>query len=236
MPDLIPSLAGRRTFSRAFISLLLLELVALCGEWIVHQVEYLIVYGSRFQTIMDTTPHRYYMAGVGSLLALAGITALSVWLLVLHGRHRAISHLRERVPARLYRLVRPASFRLSWQAVFATALVLAACQIAIYTAQENLEWMYSGLGPPGIWVLIGPSHLTVLPLHGVVAFLGSVLLWTLSALRRRSETVLEAVRALAQRLTLQTPLPGRSTLATARIPHRRLLPVARGLRSPPVAA
>lgn len=236
MPALIPSLAGRRTLARAFTSLLLIELVALCGEWIVHQLEYLIVYGSRFQSVMDTTPHRYYMAGVGSMLALGVLAALSVWLLMLYGRHRAIGLLRARIPTRVYRLIIPASLRLSWQAVLVTGLLLAACQITIYTAQENLEWMYAGLGVPGIWVLIGPSHLTVLPLHALVALCGSVLLWTASALCSRSETVLEAVRALAHRFAGHSLLPCRFPSVANRIPHRRLLPAARGLRSPPVPA
>lgn len=235
MQALIPSLAGKQSFARAFTSLLLVELVALCGEWIVHQVEYLIVYGSRFQTVMNSTPHRYYMAAVGSLLALGALAALSAWLLMLSSRRRAIGLLRARIPERFYRLIAPASLRLSWRAVLVTGLLLATCQITVYTAQENLEWMSAGLGVPGIWVLIGPAHFTVLPLHAVVALCGSVFLWTLTSVCTRSETILEAIRALAQRFAVQAQIPKRFPAAADRIPHRRLLPTARGLRSPPLA-
>ncbi len=236
MPPLIPSLAGRRTFARAFLSLLLFELVALCGEWIVHQVEYLIVYGTRFQAVMETTPHRYYMADSGSVLALGGTAAIAACLVMLYGRRHAISLLRARIPARFHRLVPTTSPQLTWRAVLMTAFLLAACQVAIYAVQENLEWMYAGLSAPGIWVLIGSQHLTVLPLHALVALCGSVLLWTLSVLCRGSESTLEAVRVLAERFGGRPHMSGRFPPAGHRLPHRRLLRTARGLRSPPIAA
>jgi hypothetical protein len=233
---LVPPLAGTRTFARAFSGLLLFELAALCGEWLVHQIEYLIVYGPRFQAVMQTTPHRYYMTGLGSLLGLAGIAALATCLLILHGRRHATNLLLSRLPARLCRLIRPASLQLPWRAVLTTALLLMACQVAVYTLQENLEWVYAGLGVPGIWVLLGPSHLTVLPLHALVALCGSGILWTLSALSRRSGTVLDTVRAMARRRAARSPITRSVRPPADCLPHRRLLPAARGLRSPPLAA
>lgn len=236
MVKLLPPLAGTKTFARAFVSLVLLELVALCGEWLVHQVEYVIVYGARFDQVMQTTPHRYYMVTAGWLLASVGVTLLSACLLILHVRHRATYLLQSRLPGRMRRLVRPVSLGLSWRGVLVTALLLMACQVTVYTAQENLEWLGAGMGAPGLSVLIGPSHGTVLPLHALASLCGSVLLWTLSALCRRSEQVLDAVRALARRCAGEPGMCGRFTSAENRIPHRRLLLGARGLRAPPARA
>lgn len=235
MAGLIPPLAGRRTFIRAFAGLLLFELVALCGEWIVHQLEYLIVYGPRFGSVMQSTPHRYYMGSAGAVLALCGLTGVAACLLVLHGRFRVIRGLRARVPARVQLLLPPVSIRLAPGAVLATALVLAACQIAVYLLQENLEFISAGLTAPGVSVLVGASHLTVLPLHAAVALCGSLVLWTLSALCGCSEAVLETVQSLARRFTASPPLRTVSRPHYVTIPQRRLLRTTPGLRAPPTS-
>ena len=49
---LVPTLAGWGTYPRAFASVLLLGLAALGGEWVVHQLEYLIEYGGQYGSVM----------------------------------------------------------------------------------------------------------------------------------------------------------------------------------------
>jgi hypothetical protein len=232
----LPALVGRHTFLRAFASLFLLELAALSGEWLVHQTEYLIVYGARFQQVMGASPHRLYIAPVGAALALAGLVTLSLCALLLGVRFHRYVHLLHGIPLR-YRLAlseRPLSLSLS--SIGATAGVLAVFQIATYLIQENLEAAAQGLAFPGTAVLVSPRYITVVPLHLVVALCTSVLLWTLSSLCFRSRRMLDAVESLARRLARVTVPRAVLWLDVCAVPHRRLLRVARGLRSPPAFA
>lgn len=236
MRSAVPLLFGTRSFARTLAGLFLFELVALAGEWVVHQIEYVIVYGSRFQSVMDRTPHRYYMGGAGTCLLLAGLAVLAAALLILLGRRHMIGHVRSRVPSRFQRLIPRESGRLALRPVLLTAMALAACQIAIYLTQENMEAVYEGLAAPGISVLIAPPHLSVLPLDVIVALCGSILLWSLCVRGTRSRLVLERVCGLALRFAAMWDSGEASGPMPRQAHHTRLLRMARGLRSPPATA
>jgi hypothetical protein len=235
MRELLPPLAGRRTFGHAFASLLLFELTALCGEWLLHQIEYQIVYGARFQSVMGHTPHRYYMEPAGSALALTALLVVSSCLLVLYGRHCRVGRFRSLIPSRVHGLIPDGGPGLTFGPVARTALALAASQVAVYLVQENLEACAAGLASPGFSVLLAPTRLTVIPLDVLIAVCGSVLLWTFSLWGRRSQARLAAAAHLAA-LFAGSRSAERSIRPQRRSPHRRLLRTARGLRSPPLTA
>src|SRR5579872_1886631 len=73
--SVVPSLAGWRTPTRGLVNLFAFGFAVLAGTWTVHQVEYAIVYGHRFGTVMATTPHRFYMGPLGLLLAVGTLLA-----------------------------------------------------------------------------------------------------------------------------------------------------------------
>src|SRR5579864_3716138 len=81
---LVPPMTEWHSYPRALANLLIFGLVALAGTWLVHQTEYRIEYGSRFGTVMATTPHRVYMAPFGVFLAIGVMGFVVASLLTLH--------------------------------------------------------------------------------------------------------------------------------------------------------
>lgn len=234
---IIPFLAGRRRLVRACASILLFALAAFAGEWVVHQLEYLIEYRQRFGAIMATTPHHYYMGPLGFAFAMIAIGLISVAALLLRidgAKRRRLLHL---LPSRLHRFIPDPTARVSFYLIGRTALLLAGYQMVIYLVQENLEATAEGSGLPGLAVLIAPEHRTVILLHLLIALCGSLLLWTLAALLRGSRQATEVVEALTRlfapsaAVVPQQPIPLRR-----HIPNQQLLAGARSLRSPPLAA
>lgn len=69
------------TVPRAVLNVMLFGLAALSGEWLVHQVAYLIEYRRQFSAVMESTPHRYYMAPAGIFLAAGVLGVLGSTLL-----------------------------------------------------------------------------------------------------------------------------------------------------------
>lgn len=235
-PPVIPPLVrGRNPLGWAANALLLL-VAALGGEWIVHQIQYRLIYGDRFGWVMGSTTHRYYMPQMGMALAaaalvLGGAVAL---VLLLYGLRRA--RLLAHVPRHAQRSVAPACPRPRWQALFPSALVLAWIQIAVYIGQENAETHAAGLPWPGLGVLFSSHYPVALPLHLLIALCISFVLWSLSLLVRRSRAAVRAARVLAA-LFLTTAAPLRRRTATyAYIPSRRPVAGPLGLRAPPLAA
>src|SRR5438105_11796879 len=101
----VPSVVAWDSFAGAYANLLLFGLAALAGEWVVHQLEYLIEYRSRFGTVMATTPHHLYMVPIGILLGAlsAGLALLALAVLGTNSMRRR--RLLRYLPQRLAQLV-----------------------------------------------------------------------------------------------------------------------------------
>lgn len=234
--SIIPLLGGRDDFSGIVGSLLVFGLVALFGAWVVHQLAYLIEYGSRFDAVMATAPHRYYMAQSGVLFAVVAISLLSLVCLSLRLdalQRRRLLHV---LPARLHGLIPAVRVRIPGSVIGQTALGLACWQVVVFLVQENLEAMAEGGGLPGFTVLVAPAHWTVVPLHLAIALCGSLVLWTLSALLGRSCKATAAVERLVRLFIPSGSAPPHLTALAQYGPNRRLVAGVRSLRSPPLPA
>lgn len=218
------------------MGLLLFDLAVLIGVWIVHQTEYLIEYGSRFNRVMEDTPHRFYMEPAAGLLVLAAAIALGVCLLCLLSHNRqarqAADRLSPRVARRLAALLAPISI----VSVSRTSCVLFLAQAGVYTVQENLESWSVSARLPAASVLFGVQHITVLPLHALVATILAIILTAGRARLRRAKHASRVAGALAALLS-RAEVP-QERLVTARDFRPNLCPVAGslGLRSPPLSA
>lgn len=230
---LLPTFAGWRTYRRGFLSVLLLGLAALAGEWVVHQIEYRIEYGARFDAVMATTPHRFYMAPLGLSLLVGTLVALLLAGAVLRSTVLHRRALFDVLPPRIRRLVPERRIDVPPGALLATALVLALYQVALYVVQENLEANAVGQSLPGLAVLMAPAHATVLPLHALIALCISLLLWTISASLHGSSQALRVVQVLARLFGRVPTIPPNTAAAPARLPDLRLATGILCLRSPP---
>ena len=235
MESLVPSFVGWQTYRRALTNLLVFALVALGGEWLVHQLEYLIEYGQRYGTVMESTPHRFYMALLGTALAAVaiGLLLLATLTMILAGiQHR---RLLLRLPDRVVRHLPSYSLPLPVRSMAQTGLALAVCQAGLYLLQENLETVAVARGWPGLAVVLAPQHATVLPLHVLVAACGSLLLWLVAARIGRSHRAVQVAQILVTLLTPRQSAPPRLVAARNRVPNLRLVAGILCLRSPPLS-
>jgi hypothetical protein len=204
------------------------------GEWVVHQLEYLTEYGPRFGDVMATTPHRFYMMPLGVMLGTGAGILLVLSSAALALTRRARARLVRRLPQRVARHVPVLSFELRMAAVARTALVLAACQVAIYVAQENLE----GFAIAGQWhgfsVLLASQHATVIPFHLLIAAFSALVLWTLSSCLQGSRRAVQMARVLVAVLVKRRTVPSNRRARLERIPDLRLTVGILCLRSPPL--
>jgi hypothetical protein len=226
---------GWGTYRRAFLSVLIVGLAAFCGEWIVHQLEYLIEYGSRFGTVMAASPHRLYMTPLGVALLAVALAAFGLVALVLGANSVRSRRLLRVLPEGVQRFLPHGPLSVPAASVLATAGLLAAYQTLIYFVQENLESVLAGYGRPGLLVLLSPQHSTLLPLQSLVALCSSLILWTAFALLRRSGDVLDAVRSLVRLFLRAEERRVERPVVCGRIPNLRLVAGILGLRSPPLA-
>jgi hypothetical protein len=235
-PAIAPPLAGTDSYRRALANALVFVLVALAGEWIVHQLEYLIEYREQFNTVMEMTPHRMYMAPLGVLFAILGVLVLGIVAGQLHTDSVKRQRLLHLLPQWMRWLLPAHRLRIPVRNAGATVLALAGMQVSVYLLQENWEW-YDITGTlPGLAVLLAPEHATVLPLHVLTACVASLLLWTL-ATWRRAVCLGVALGELLLHLTLRWQLPSQTTVPVRlHVPRRRLAATHRSLRSPPLAA
>jgi hypothetical protein len=221
---------------RAWINLFTFGFAVLAGTWTVHQVEYAIEYGRRFQTVMATTPHRFYMGPLGLLLAMGALLSCSAALSILGAGHVRLQRLRRRLPARFRRYLATPLPAVPLRSIGVTAALLIALQTGVYLLQENLETLAAGNSLPGLEVLVAPHHMTVIPLHALVGLCGSLLLWSVSAWLHRSRQT----GRLAQVLVALFEGPPRRTIPPAAlrnyVPSLRLRAGSLGLRSPPMLA
>jgi hypothetical protein len=234
-PAIVPSLAGWGSFPRAFLNLLVFGLAIAGGEWLVHQGEYLIEYRRAFGTVMAASPQHGYMDTLGLIFAGAAIALLTLSACVLGVHSLRLRRLLRLLPGRLERLVPTVSVRIPVRTVVLTVALAAVAQILLYLVQENLEAVSAGAGWPGLAVLFAPRHATVVPLHLLIAFYTSLLLWTLATFLQSSGAAVDAARVLADLLASLHAPPRRLVPAANRIPSLRLVRGTHGLRSPPLA-
>jgi len=232
---IVPAVLPWHGYWRAVVNLLVVGLAVLTGAWIVHQTEYFIEYGQRFGTVMAANPHAY-MAPLGGVLAALAVMLLSLLAFGLHLVWQQVRQIANHLPVRLSRhLIVPARMP-SVRAIGVTALVLAACQSVVYLAQENLEGLAATGNLPGVSVLLGSQHATVLPLHLLIASCFAVLLWTVSSWLRRSRRLVQVAgvfAALVARRDAPAPVLAPRPSHT---PNRRLAAGIRGLQAPPLYA
>jgi hypothetical protein len=236
-PSLIPPFLQPRTFARAYATVLLFFVAALAGEWIVHQVQYLIEYGRQFGAVMALTPHQYYMGSAGAVLAAGALLALTATALALRLNTREYRRLRPLIPERLLQRIRPQPYSPATSGtILRTGLALAVTQIGIYLIQENLEAMAEGVPLPGLTAVLSSQHLTVLPLHLLVALCLAIVLWTVASLIGRSRAIVEQIRFLARLFGNHGPVRSDHPPVLQETPRWEFLTRSRSLRSPPLAA
>jgi hypothetical protein len=233
--DIVPLIASPRTFRGAFLNLLLFGLTAAAGEWLVHQIEYLIEYGSRFGAVMSSGPHRLYMGPAGDLLT-GVLVLLAVGLTVtFRADERRRRRLYERLPSRIRRGL-PAGLTEDFAATTGgTFPALFALQVTLYLVQENVEYAAVGLGWPGLGVLFAAQHITVLPLHCLVALSSAILLRRVARLLRGSRQSLRLAEVLIRIFVAFHDSPRYQASPDTPLPDLRPARGVRGLRAPPLA-
>lgn len=233
---IVPSITGWDTYAGAFVSLLVFGLVAVAGEWLVHQVEYSIEYGNRFNAVMASTPHRLYMALAGAMLAAVslGLITLAFGLLYVYRTKRR--ELLLRLPPRLARHAPDVPLRIPLDQLALTALGLAVCQILLYLIQENVESAAVGRGWPGLWTLLAPQHATVIPLHLFAATCGALVLCLVTGLIRQSRRAAYTVEILVRMSEARKRPPLRLAPPRHHVPNLRLMAGVFCPRSPPLHA
>ncbi|GAC1326050.1 MAG: hypothetical protein NVSMB22_16580 [Chloroflexota bacterium] len=235
MTAIVPSIVGWHTYRRAFVTLVFFGLVALAGEWLVHQLEYLIEYRAAFSSVMALTPHRYYTAPFGILAAAAMLASLLALRRELRAAYRRRALLLAGLSERVARRAPVVSHASANRLPYGTWVVLAALQIVLYLFQENVEGVVVSHALPGLWVMLAPQHVTVIPLHVLVAACAAFLLRATADHIHGARQALHMARVLARIAAApvtQTPRPANVWL------HRpSLQPTAGvlGLRSPPLA-
>lgn len=236
LPWMAPPLFGWRSYPRASTNLLIFGLVMVAGEWIVHQTSYLIEYGSSFDAVMAGTPHRLYMGqiGVGLFVTLA-LLSLMICCVVAAQRFR-LKQLLDVLPSRLRSVVEHDLGRISPRGVAKTWILLAGCQVALFTIQENLEALAQLGRAPGLSILVGSGHASVIPLHLLVSLCCAVILRTLVALLSRSSRATRLAQLLVELFGCR---PAVARVAAPSWDDRcraRPMTGSRSLRSPPLAA
>lgn len=232
----VPAFAGWSTYPRSVINLLIFGLTALAGEWLVHQAQYLIEYGSRFGTVLANGPHRYYTVQVGLLVALTA--AILVLLVAQTLRSLAFKRrgLAETLSPRLAESVPRQRSHMTARVVAGSAVVLFVMQVAIYASQENVEIASVSGRWPGLAVLFASGHVTVVPLHALAAIGGALLLRAVHACLLRSRRATQVLVLLA---TIGQSRAGQSQPFLVRgshVPDLRLEAGSLCLRSPPASA
>jgi hypothetical protein len=187
---------------RALLNVVLFDLAVLIGAWVVHSTEYRIEYGRAFDAVMASTDHRYYMAQGGWILGATLLCAVLFGLVVAHQRTRrfktALARLSPRLASGVDRMVVPPAARIGLP-----VLALFVCQVAFYVVQENLEAWNMGHSLPWLLVLVAPQHVTVLPLHALVAWCSAVALTFAGVRMQHRRAATRLAEALARVLRRQ---------------------------------
>lgn len=231
----VPSIMDWRSYSGAWVNLLVFGIAVLVGTWIVHQTEYTIEYGRRFSTVMATSPHHLYMAPAGIVLSVALGALIALCAAVLGLSRLKLGHMLQQLPPRLSRHIPAGRPPVPVHSVGLTALVLVLAQFSVYLLQENLEYLATVGTLPGFAVLLAPQHATVIPLHLLAALCSSLLLWTISSWLSRSRRAVDIARILLDIALRGTAAPPARFPAYAYLPSLRFAAGIFCLRSPPLS-
>jgi hypothetical protein len=191
-------------------------LLGLVGAWTGHLLEYVRVEGGAgLRDALLGSVHAYMLplgALLATLVALGGLWWWRVWLalgrrldaarLVLAGALRG-----HRVTAMPRAPGAQPSGAARWAAL---TLLLAALQVGVYLAQENVEAVAAGLRPPGLAALGGAHALAPLVHLGVAALLAALALACARRLCGRAPSIgrcARLVRVLLATLTRAVPPP-----------------------------
>jgi hypothetical protein len=204
-------------------------LAALAGSWLGHTLEYLRVDGGAGLGGSLVAGAHAYMLPAGAMLALAaalaGARCWRGWLALgrrLDGAREALRRIArgERVDPS----TPPAAVALSAPAgLFALWLPLAAAQVTLYLAQENLETLLAGGPAAGLSPVIGVHWAASAVQLGVALLLACGLLGAGRLLHDRARSVERCerlVRALWERL-VHGPRQPRGARRTAPTPVER---------------
>ena len=212
--------------------------LALAGTWLGHALEYGRVAGLRGLAAGLTGPAHGYMPIAGAVvLALALLLGADAMAAVRRARrrgalvrHRLRSVLRGRAAEFAFDRG-PDSRPLSARALM---VGLAAAQLLLYVAQENIEAGLAGSQPPGVGAIAG-VHWAAPLIHIVVAALLTIIVSCVGRLVRTQEAASRRAEALIKRIVQRLGggtgprLPAQQSM-TSRAPmpgQRRRAPPAR---------
>jgi len=187
-------------------------LLAFCGLWIAHAIEYARAFGPRDALIVLAGSVHLYMIPLGFGLAVAAALAssrlFSVWMRlgtrldrtrgeiarVLRGRAPvpAPSDAAGRLLAERSGPSRHARLVVAWPA-------LTVLQLALYLGQENLEALRAGTAAPGFGAISG-VHALAPAVHALVALVLLLLVLAADRLVGRRAQTLDAAERLLRRL------------------------------------
>jgi hypothetical protein len=232
----LPAVVEWTSRGRALLNLLLFDLAVLAGAWVVHSAEYTIEYGTRVGAVIASSDHRYYMTAAGWILAFALLCTVAFCsLAALRQTHRA-RILAARLPLRLRARVDGLAAPVSVARAGSLVAALFVCQVAFYLIQENLEVWNVGAALPGFQVLVAPQHVTVLPLHLLVAWISALLLTGAGVRLRRRDRLASLVGRLVHLLSHSGPRHVSPPAFPPRCTPRPLIEGAPGQRGPPFSA
>jgi hypothetical protein len=204
-------------------------LMALVGSWLGHTLEYLRVDGGAGMGRSLLTGVHAYMLPAGGLLALAaaraGVRCWRAWLVLGRRLDRARAALRRLTRGERVDLATstPAVAVSAPAGLLALWLPLAAAQVTVYLAQENLETVLAGGPAPGLSPVAGIHWAAAAVQAGVALLLAAGLLAAGRLLRGRATTVERCerlLRALWERL-LHGPRVPRGARRAAPTPVER---------------
>ena len=158
--------------------------LALVGLVVGHEAVYLAEYGATYQSTAAATGHGYWLTfallslivgGIPLAAAGVGLIRLRVSLRRLAGDAAALARARSTNAA--------PSYLSEFTGLFPRLYVVI---VTGFTVQENVEWLVSGHGVPGLWVLSSGAVLPVLlAISVLVAVAGAWLRWREAVLERR---------------------------------------------------
>lgn len=180
------------------------------GGLAVHQLRYLIAFGSEDAAALHREGHAYLAEAVPVLVALA-IAAIAARLVVVATDHRSA----------------PGASR----STISTALRYALALICVFSAQELAEGVLAEGHPAGAAALVGGGAWLAVPLSFALGLGAALAEWALD----RAEAVIAVVLAGPSRRRQDSPEPARPGLPLRLVPR-----VAKGLafgfaRRPPPA-